>query len=103
VVKYFAINIDPRGALWAGQVVGAGVLAEYISKRNPNMPPMHPGELVTEIADTIGIFREHLDAIMSKRRPVAPEVATRLGKAFGNGRELWIVLQAACDASIAAR
>lgn len=90
-----------------------GVMAEYIATRNPDMPPMHPGVLVTEIvegmkrpvaeiADTIGISHQHLDAIMRKKRPVTPEVARLLGKAFGNGPELWIKLQATYDAWTAA-
>ncbi|MDE2184380.1 MAG: HigA family addiction module antidote protein [Alphaproteobacteria bacterium] len=83
-------------------------MAEYVAKRNPSMVPMHPGVLVTEaveslrmpvtkVADAIGISRQHLYAIMNERKPVTPEVATRLGKAFGNGPELWIRLQVAYD------
>jgi len=83
-------------------------MAVYAAKKNPDMPPMHPGELVsevveslkmpvTEIAKGIGISRQHLYAIMKEKKPVTPEVATRLGVAFGNGPELWIKLQVAYD------
>lgn len=83
-------------------------MAVYAAKKNSNMPPMHPGELVsevveslkmpvTEIAKGIGISRQHLYAIMNGKKPVTPEVATRLGAAFGNGPELWLKLQLTYD------
>ncbi len=83
-------------------------MTEYVAKRNPSMPPMHPGVLVaeavesvnmpvTKIAAAIGITRQHLYAIMAARKPITPEVSLRLGKAFGNGPELWIRLQTTYD------
>lgn len=83
-------------------------MAEYKAKKNAKLPPMHPGELVVEvvenlkmpvaeIAKAIGISRQHLYAIMREKRPVTPEVAARLGIAFGNGPDLWLRLQMAYD------
>ena len=33
-----------------------------------------------------------------ERKPVSPEVAVRLGKAFGDGAGVWLRMQAAYDA-----
>jgi antitoxin HigA-1 len=82
---------------------------EYIAKRNPNRCPTHPGELLredilpaigmgkSEIADALGISRQHLYDILNERKPVSPEVAVRLGKAFGNGAGIWLRMQATYD------
>ena len=87
----------------------------YAAKRNPNRCPTHPGELLrddifpaikmskTEIAAAIGISRQHLYDILSERKPVSPEVAVRLGKAFGDGPDVWLRMQAAYDAWHASR
>ena len=85
-------------------------MAEYAAKRNPARCPTHPGELLrdhilptlkmnkTEIADAIGISRQHLYDILSEKKPVSPEVAVRLGKAFGDGPDVWLRMQSAYDA-----
>jgi addiction module HigA family antidote len=90
-------------------------MTEYPAKRNPNRAPTHPGALLrddvlpalkmskTEIADAIGISRQHLYDILNEKKPVSPELAVRLGKAFGNGPDIWLRMQAACDAWHAAR
>lgn len=83
-------------------------MTKYIAKQNPNMKPMHPGEMVkeivenlnrppAEIASAIGITLQHLEAIMARTQPITPEIATKLGKLFGNGPELWLRLQARYD------
>ena len=53
----------------------------YAAKRNPNRCPTHPGALlrediipavgrsVSEIADLLGISRQHLHAIMAEKNP----------------------------------
>ena len=60
----------------------------YAAKRNPNSCPTHPGALlrediipavgrsVTEIADLLGISRQHLHAIMAEKKPVTAKVAS---------------------------
>ena len=73
------------------------------------LPPMHPGELFredvlpalgrtrAEIARLLGVSRQTLHAILTKRAPVTPEMALRLGKLCGNGPELWLALQSRYD------
>lgn len=84
-------------------------MAEYAAKRNPNRCPSHPGALLREellpainmtkvaFADAIGISRQHLYDILNERKPVSPEIAVRLGAAFGDGTDVWLRMQAAYD------
>jgi antitoxin HigA-1 len=81
----------------------------YAAKRNPNRCPTHPGALLredlipataktkSEIAQLIGISRQHLYDILNEKKPVSPEVAVRLGKLFGDGAGIWTRMQAAYD------
>ena len=85
-------------------------MAEYAAKRNRNRCPTHPGELLreailpaidmgkSELAEALGISRQHLDDVLNERKPVSPEIAARLGKAFGDGAAVWLRMQAAYDA-----
>lgn len=82
----------------------------HAAKRNPNRCPSHPGALLredlipavgrtkTEIADLLGISRQHLYDILNESKRVSPEVAARLGKLFGDGAGIWMRMQAAYDA-----
>ena len=78
------------------------------AKRSRKLCPSHPGTLLseiipatgkskTEIAQMLGISRQHLYDIMSEKKPVSPEVAVRLGKLFGDGPGVWMRMQAAYD------
>ena len=81
-----------------------------IAKRNRDRCPTHPGELLredilpaigmgkTEVAEALGISRQHLYDILNEKKPVSPETAARLGKAFGDGTDIWLRMQAAYDA-----
>lgn len=81
----------------------------HAAKRNPNRCPTHPGALLrddlipataktkSEIAQLIGISRQHLYDILNEKKPVSPEVAVRLGKLFGDGAGIWTRMQAAYD------
>lgn len=81
-----------------------------MTARNPDRCPTHPGEVLredilpavtqskTEIAGLLGISRQHLYDILNEKKPVTPTVAARLGKLFGNGASLWIMMQGAHDA-----
>ena len=71
--------------------------------------PSHPGALLddiipatgktkVEIANLLGISRQHLYDIIRERKPVSPAVAVRLGKMFGDGAAIWLRHQAAHDA-----
>ncbi len=85
-------------------------MTEYAAKRNPRRCPTHPGELLREdilpaigfgksqLAQSLGISRQHLYDILNERKPVSPEIAARLGKAFGDGAGVWLRMQAAYDA-----
>ena len=85
-------------------------MTEYIAKRSARRCPTHPGALLredilpalklpkTEVADALGISRQHLYDVLAERKPVSAEVAVRLGKAFGNGPGIWLRMQAAYDA-----
>src|SRR5690242_5907353 len=85
-------------------------MKQYTAKPNPHRCPTHPGELLREdilpsialgksaLAQALGISRQHLYDILNERKPVSPEVAVRLGKAFGDGASVWLRMQAAYDA-----
>ena len=79
------------------------------AKRNPNRCPTHPGALLredvipatglnkVEIAERLGISRQHLYDILREAKPVSPAVAVRLGKLFGDGPGVWSRMQTAYD------
>ena len=81
----------------------------HVTKRNPDRCPTHPGALLredvipatgktkAEIAQLLGISRQHLYDILRERKPVSPAVAVRLGKLFGDGAGVWVRMQAAYD------
>jgi antitoxin HigA-1 len=79
------------------------------AKRSPSRCPTHPGALLredvipatgrtkVEIAQFLGISRQHLYDILRERKPVSPAVAVRLGKLFGDGAAVWVRMQGAYD------
>jgi antitoxin HigA-1 len=81
----------------------------YIAKRHRNRCPSHPGALLredvipatgrtkAEIAQLLGISRQHLYDVLRERKPVSAAVAVRLGKLFGDGGGVWMRMQAAYD------
>ena len=81
----------------------------YVAKCNQDRCPTHPGALLREdvipatgrtkgeIAQLLGISRQHLYDILRERKPVSPAVAVRLGKLFGDGGGVWVRMQAAYD------
>jgi antitoxin HigA-1 len=87
----------------------------YAAKRNPDMCPSHPGALlkevmipatgrpVAEIAQLLGISRQHLYSLLREEKPVTPDTAARLGKLFCDGPGIWLRMQANYDAWHAAR
>ncbi|MDX3971194.1 MAG: HigA family addiction module antitoxin [Bradyrhizobium sp.] len=81
----------------------------YKAVRDSNRCPSHPGAVIddilqdikkskTEIADILGISRQHLHDILTGKKPVSPQVSVRIAKAFGGSPESWLRLQAAYDA-----
>jgi antitoxin HigA-1 len=87
----------------------------HLAKRNSDRRPTHPGALLredvipatgktkAEIAQLLGISRQHLCDILRDRKPVSPAVAVRLGKLFGDGAGVWVRMQAAYDTWTAER
>src|ERR1700751_4731648 len=81
----------------------------HVARRNSDRCPPHPGALLredvipatgktkAEIAQLLGISRQHLYDILRERKPVSPSVAVRLGKLFGDGAGVWVRMQAAYD------
>jgi addiction module HigA family antidote len=55
------------------------------------------GKTKSEIADLLGISRQHLHAILAERKPVSPQIAVRMGKLFGDGPDIWMRMQGAYD------
>jgi len=81
----------------------------HLAKRDSNRCPTHPGALLrediipatgrtkAEIAQLLGISRQHLYDILREHKPVSPTIAVRLGKLFGDGAGVWVRMQAAYD------
>jgi antitoxin HigA-1 len=81
----------------------------HIVTRNADRCPTHPGALLredvipaigrskAEIAQLLGVSRQHLYDILRERKPVSPSMAVRLGKLFGDGAGVWVRMQAAYD------
>ena len=79
------------------------------TKRRRTRCPIHPGALLRdeiipatgrtkgEIAELLGISRQHLYDILQEKKPVSPAIAVRLGKLFGDGAGIWTRMQAAYD------
>ena len=89
-------------------------MVEYAATRDRNRCPTHPGKVLTgaleaigetktQIAEHLGISRQHLNDLLTERKPVTANVAVRLGKLLGNGPDLWLRMQAAHDAWHATR
>jgi antitoxin HigA-1 len=63
-------------------------------KRRPN----HPGQVVFDILEDLEISQTQFAKILGvSRRTVTVDMALRIGKAFGNGPELWLNLQQNVD------
>ena len=83
--------------------------------------PAHPGELIREtiegireetgeklpipeVADSLGVTRKTLDAILNERQSVTPTMALRLEKAFlNNDATFWLRVQENYDLARARR
>ena|SRR3990167_431565 len=75
----------------------------------PMKEPPHPGLSVrhdcleplrlsvTEGARVLGVTRQALNNLVNGKAGISPEMAIRLGKAFGGTAEGWLALQSAFD------
>jgi addiction module HigA family antidote len=70
--------------------------------------PIHPGEVIldiledidisqTQFAKILGVSRRTVNQIIQGRRPITVDMAIRIGKALGNGPNLWLNLQQNVD------
>ena len=50
-----------------------------------------------EFADCLGVSRLTVSEILNEKRTVTPDMAIRLGKALGNGPEIWLRMQQTLD------
>ena len=71
--------------------------------------PTHPGAILREdvlpalgmtqkeFADWIGVSRLTVSEVLNEKRTVTPDMAMRLGKAVGNGPDIWLRMQQTLD------
>jgi addiction module HigA family antidote len=68
--------------------------------------PPHPGAVlreylgdltITEVADRLGVARVTLQRIVNGNSGISPDMAYRLGTAFGTSPELWAGMQLQYD------
>jgi len=73
-----------------------------------NRPPTHPGILIRDIVEEIGVTQvelakrlrislQRLNTIVNGKRGVTADTALRLSKVLGTTPELWLSLQMAVD------
>lgn len=84
-------------------------MAAEAIRRDPNRPPIHPGEILREdvlpgldmpvsvAARYLGITRQALHRLLAGSVGVTPEMALRLGRFCGNGPDVWLRMQGAYD------
>ena len=86
--------------------------AEERVTARPDRQPVHPGIFLRRqimpalaeggitkvaIAAALGIKRQSLYDLLNGKRTVTPDVATRLGRGFGNSPQFWMNMQANHD------
>lgn len=79
------------------------------SLRDPKRRPVHPGAILREdvlpalkmtqkeFADWIGVSRLTVSEVLHEKRTVTPDMAMRLGRAVGNGPDIWLRMQQTLD------
>jgi addiction module HigA family antidote len=78
------------------------------SLKDRKIRPSHPGEVIldiledveisqTQFAKMLGVSRRTVNQIIQGHRPITVDMAIRIGKALGNGPELWMNLQQKVD------
>ena len=84
-------------------------MTEYAAKRSASRCPTHPGAVLredvipatrrtkTEIAEMLGISRQHLHDILGEKKPLSPEIAVRVAALFGGSAGTWVRMQGAYD------
>ena len=70
--------------------------------------PVHPGEVISDVledlemtqtrfSEILGVSRRSVNEIVLGQRPITVDMAIRIGKALGNGPQLWLNLQQKVD------
>ena len=70
--------------------------------------PVHPGEVISDVledlemtqtrfAEILCVSRRSVNEIVLGQRPITVDMAIRIGKALGNGPQLWLNLQQKVD------
>jgi addiction module HigA family antidote len=85
-------------------------MSDYLVDRKKILRrPTHPGEIlgedvlpalnltISDAAERLGVTRQTLHRIIAGKTAVTPEIAVRLGKFCGNGREGWLRMQESYD------
>lgn len=83
-------------------------------KPKNGMPPVHPGEILNEdleemgltpeiFADKLAIPLDRMNAILAGERDVDAEFALRLERYFGSGARMWMNLQTTYSLKVAER
>lgn len=79
------------------------------NKRERNVRPTHPGEMLREdflpdygltisnFAKALGVSRQSANELLREARAVSPEMALRLSRLFGNSPEFWLNAQRSVD------
>lgn len=76
------------------------------------LPPIHPGELLRETLDELGLTQVAFAAalgispmrvshVLRGERPITAELALRLGRALGQTPQYWLNLQTSYDLKMA--
>ena len=76
------------------------------------LPPIHPGELLRDELDEIGVSLNELgralrvpmnrvSAIVNGKRAITVDTAMRLTRYFGTSQQYWLTLQVAYDLEVA--
>ena len=81
---------------------------ESISGLQRNVNPIHPGEVLADILDDLEMKPEQIaqgldisvqtvNQILQGEQKITVDLAIRIGKAIGNGPQLWLNLQQKVD------
>jgi addiction module HigA family antidote len=80
-----------------------------IARSEMKRRPAHAGEILREdflpdykltsskLAEAIGVPHEAVDALLSERSALDPQMALRLSRLFGNSAEFWLNVQRTTD------
>ena len=84
-----------------------------MSKKNRQLPPVHPGEILREdlmkpfglsasrLARDLRVPVTRISEIVNGRRGITTDTALRLARYFGSTPQFWMNLQAAYDLAVA--